>query len=105
MGNILVHAVSDVDPCAFCGQSGHPVRLVKEAWKRAFQPSSTCLFTIPFSFGAATNNMKASPSTIHCTLCPPSSGDRDVVWKYNMAHHISAVHSGRNPSGVHRRRQ
>ncbi|KIK73647.1 hypothetical protein PAXRUDRAFT_585015 [Paxillus rubicundulus Ve08.2h10] len=93
-------AVSEVDPCGFCGQSGHRVRLVKEGRKWTFQPSSTCPFTVPFSLGAAANSTKASPSTnapIRCTLCPSSSGDRGVVWKYNMAHRISTVHSGRNP--------
>ncbi|KIK79088.1 hypothetical protein PAXRUDRAFT_36512 [Paxillus rubicundulus Ve08.2h10] len=61
--------VSMVDPCGFCGQSGHLVWLVKEGQKWTFQPSSSCPFSIIFSIGA-----------------------------YNMAHHISTVHSGLNPN-------
>ncbi|KIK78312.1 hypothetical protein PAXRUDRAFT_78871, partial [Paxillus rubicundulus Ve08.2h10] len=93
--------VSMVDPCGFCGQSGHPVWLVKEGRKRTFQPSSSCPFSIIFSIGAAANSMKTSPSTnapIRCPLCPSSSSDCSTVWKYNMAHHISTVHSGLNPN-------
>ncbi|KIK79954.1 hypothetical protein PAXRUDRAFT_159905 [Paxillus rubicundulus Ve08.2h10] len=93
--------VSMVDPCGFCSQSGHPVQLVKEGWKRTFQPSSSCPFSIIFSIGAAANSTKTSPSTnvpIQCPLCLSSSSDHSTILKYNMAHHISAVHSGLNPN-------
>ncbi|KAF9226104.1 hypothetical protein BS17DRAFT_878794 [Gyrodon lividus] len=91
--------VSDVDLCGFCGQASHPVRLTKEGRKRTFQPSSSCPFTVAFSLGAAANSTKTSPLTnipIRCTLCPPSSGDRSVFWKYNMPHHINTAHSSRD---------
>ncbi|KAG2155157.1 uncharacterized protein EDB93DRAFT_1080643 [Suillus bovinus] len=74
-----------IDPCGFCRQSGHPVKLVKQ--KRTFQPQSSCPQAILFSLGAATNSSKASPSTnapIRCQLCPVSSGDHAVFWKYNV---------------------
>ncbi|KAG1717794.1 hypothetical protein EDB19DRAFT_2047110 [Suillus lakei] len=67
--------VSVIDPCGFCGQSGHPA--------------------IAFSLGAATNSSKASPSTnapICCQLCPASSGDRAIFWKYNVHQHITSSH-------------
>ncbi|KAG2033240.1 hypothetical protein BDR03DRAFT_835263, partial [Suillus americanus] len=82
MGGHILHAqlgaqdddvrtpVSIIDPCGFCGQSGHPVKLVKQ--KRTFQPQSSCPQAISFSLGAATNSSKASPSTnapIRCQLC------------------------------------
>ncbi|KAG1800881.1 uncharacterized protein HD556DRAFT_1438880 [Suillus plorans] len=78
-----------IDPCGFCGQSGHPVKLVKQ--KRTFQPQSSCPQAIVFSLSAAVNSSKASPSTnasIRYELCPTSSGDRAVFWKYNVHQEI-----------------
>ncbi|KAG1737818.1 uncharacterized protein EDB91DRAFT_1082919 [Suillus paluster] len=85
--------VSMIDPCGFCGQSGHPVKLIKQ--KRTFQPQSSCPQAIAFSLGAVTNSSKASPSTnapIHCQLCSVSSGDRAIFWKYNVHQHITSSH-------------
>ncbi|KAG2147863.1 uncharacterized protein EDB93DRAFT_1085311 [Suillus bovinus] len=82
-----------IDPCGFCGQSGHPVKLVKQ--KRTFQPQSSCPQAISFSLGVAANSSKASPSTnapIHCQLCPVSSGDCAIFWKYNVHQHVTSSH-------------
>ncbi|KIJ08456.1 hypothetical protein PAXINDRAFT_88831, partial [Paxillus involutus ATCC 200175] len=94
-------SIATVDPCGFCGQSGHPVRLVKESKKHTFQPSSSCSLAITFSLGAAATSSKNSPSTnapIRCSICPATSGDRAVVWKYNMPHHLGTVHAERSPT-------
>ncbi|KIJ12646.1 hypothetical protein PAXINDRAFT_82548, partial [Paxillus involutus ATCC 200175] len=97
----LVTQVAVGDPCGFCGQSGHPVRLTKEGKKRTFQLSSSCPLAITFSLGVAATSTKNSPSTnvpIRCSICPATSGDRAVVWKYNMAHHLGTVHAERHPA-------
>ncbi|KIK96486.1 hypothetical protein PAXRUDRAFT_138363 [Paxillus rubicundulus Ve08.2h10] len=97
----LVTQVTVGNPCGFCGQSSHPVRLTKEGKKCTFQPSSSCPLTITFSLGAAATSTKNSPSTnvpIYCSICPATSGDHAVVWKYNMAHHLGTMHAEWHPT-------
>ncbi|KIK91538.1 hypothetical protein PAXRUDRAFT_797043, partial [Paxillus rubicundulus Ve08.2h10] len=90
-----------IDRCSFCGQSGHPVQLTKEGNKWMYQPLSVCPLAITFSLGAAAKSTKNSPLTntpVHCSICPPSTGDCAVIWKYNVMYHLGMVHSEQNPA-------